>query len=302
MRNSLVCALAVTLALPAAPAQSRDVLRLKPSSPWNLHYADDSCRLSRNFGEGTQQVTMILDQFEPGDQFRMMFAGTLMQPRRQSPPITGAIRFGPQEAESEITVERGNVGAQRALFVSETQRLAPMTDAEEAAHDQAERRGMPFEPAPIGAAREAAATWLELKKVLRNDLVLETGSMGKPLAGLRQCSWDTVRKWGLDVEQQKGLTRKPHAKVAPQKWFDSDDYPRKMLFAGHQGIVNLRIMVDASGNPASCHIQRSTRPKEFDDMSCKVAMKNARFEPALDAQGKPVPSYWLASVLFLMER
>lgn len=298
MRHILVCALAIAVAWPAAPAQSRDVLRLKPSSPWNLHYAEDSCRLARSFGAGRQQVFLVLSQLEPGDQFRVMFVGDMLRPRRSTPPIRGGMRFGPQEAESDITVDIGKLDDQRALIVNGDQRIAPLTKAEEAAREQAWRRKTRFQLAPIGEAREAAATWLELSKLLKSDIVLETGPWAKPLAALRKCAWDTVKNWGLDIEQQKTLTRTPFPTRGPDRWFDPSDYPSEMLRGGYQGIVHFRVMVDAAGKPTSCHIQESTRPKQFDDAVCSVVMKRAAFQPALDAQGRPVPSYWRQTVQF----
>lgn len=71
-----------------------------------------------------------------------------------------------------------------------------------------------------------------------------------------------------------------------------------MLRQGKRAIVHFRLNVDAAGQPTACHIQQSTRPKAFDDAVCKAIMRNARFDPALDAEGQPVASYWLNSVVF----
>lgn len=297
----IAAALIVAISWPIAPLQARDVLRLKPASKWILDYAEDNCRLIRGFGEGDQRVSLILDQFEPGDFFRVTFAGEPVKRKRTEGRMHAELRFGPNEAVSDVEAEYGMIGERPALFVAQAQRLAPLTRAEEAAHDRAEKQRIHFEPPPIGDAREAAATWLELKKGLPRDVVLETGPMNKPLAALRKCSWDTVRQWGLNVEQQKTLSRKLHPKGNAARWFSSSDYPRHLLRGGHQGLVHSRIMVDLNGKPTSCHIQLSTRPKEFDDVVCKEIMKHASFEPALDAQGKPVPSYWVQTVNFRIE-
>ena len=46
-------------------AQEADVLRLGPSSPWVMDYAEDSCALRRTFGEVGRQVTLEMRQFSP---------------------------------------------------------------------------------------------------------------------------------------------------------------------------------------------------------------------------------------------
>ena len=304
MRRYFLIASSLALAWPAAAAHAKEPLRLQPSSKWVIDYGDDSCRLARNFGEGNRKVTLIMDQFEPGDRFKMRLVGKPARGRLARSPIEGRLRFGPNEAETEVAAMEGTMNADPVVIFNGAQGLAPLTEAQAAASKEAWERGAPFAeviPPSIGSAREAAVTWVEVTKLLRNDLVLETGPMDKPMDALRECSWDMVAHWGLNVEQQKGLTRRPIAKARSRPWFSAGDYPESMLRGGHQGIVHFRLMLDARGTPTSCHIQMSTRPKEFDDVVCQAIMKRARFDPALDAQGKPVASYWVQTVLFRME-
>jgi outer membrane biosynthesis protein TonB len=283
---------------PVTSAEARDVRRLQPSSKWVVNYADDSCSLGRSFGEGDRKVVLFLEQFVPGDTFRMMLVGKSVDLRSQRNKVS--VRFGPNEEESEETGVAATTNNTPAIILHGHQRLAPLTDAEKSAAKAAVDRNMPFEPPSIGAAREKAATWLELGRILRFNLVLETGPMDEPLAALRRCSWDTVRTWGLDVEQQKGLTRKAYPTQSAYTWFSDDDYPGKMLSGGYEAIVNFRILVDETGRTTSCHIQSSTRPKDFDDVVCRIVMRRARFHPALDARGKPAKSYWRQTVTFRM--
>ncbi|MEO6581838.1 MAG: energy transducer TonB [Sphingomicrobium sp.] len=277
--------------------QAREVRRLEPSSKWIIDYADDNCRIARSFGEGPGQVALIFDQFAPGDWLSIMFAGKSLDTRNKLPPIEAVIRFGPNEAESEITGVAGTLGDRLSYMVDGSQRLAPLTKAEQRAGEEAQGGNAPYGPLPLGAAREQAATWLALRKVFSFDLVLQTGPMNGPLEALRRCTSDLVRGWGLDVEQQMHLSRHL-VPIRSESWFSESDYPKKMLDGGHQSIVNYRLIVDTSGKPESCHIQTSTRPKDFDDHVCRIVMKRARFDPALDAAGKPVRSYWRQTINF----
>lgn len=299
MRRLSIFVLIAGLIWPVAPAYARDVLRLQPSTRWVLDYAEENCRLARNFGEGKERVTLVIDQFAPGDWFRITLAGKPLRVNNMARLDKAKLRFGPHEPESEITAKVGTTEAgEPVLLVNGTLRLAPLTEEERAAAKAAAEDGRRFEPAPIGPAREAAATWLELTKAMRRDVILETGPMAKPLAALRGCSWDTVKFWGLDVEQQKTLTRKPRSTRSPMTWFNANDYPTSMIRDGYEGVVNFRLLIDAAGKPTSCKIQISTHPKAFDDAVCRAVMKRAEFEPALDAQGQPAPSYWVSTVHF----
>lgn len=295
MRRFLIPAASVGLVLPAAPAHAQDVLHLQPSTPWVLDYAEEHCRLARNFGDGDQLVTLILDQFEPGDWFRISLTGKPVEASRTKKD--SALQFGPNEPAAEIAGTIATVDRNKPAFlVDSAQRLAPLNAEEKRAQEAARKNRISFEPTPIGPEREAAATWLELRNAFRQDLRLEIGPMDKPLAALRDCSWDAVRSWGLDVEQQKTLSRKPIPNEGD--WFAPTDYPTSMLRSGDQGIVNFRLLVDRAGKPTICKIQVSTRPKAFDDAVCNAVMRRARFQPALDAHGNPVPSYWRQTVVF----
>lgn len=299
MRAFPVIAAAAVLIWPATRGTAREPLRLQPSTRWVLDYAEDSCRIARGFGDGDRLVTLALEQYEPEETFKVKLIGKGVR-LSGSGQLDVALRFGPHEAQLKTTAMTGTAGTDPVLILEGEQRLAPLTKAEEDAQKDGYRRGVDVDPAPLGQAREAAATWLEITRGLRGGLVLETGRMDKPLAALRKCAWDTVGHWGLDVEQQKRLSRKLAEKPKSRPWLHASDYPPKMIQGGYQGIVHFRLIVDATGTPTSCHIQQSTRPREFDDAVCRGVMKRARFEPALDASGKPVPSYWVQTVHFRM--
>ena len=298
MRKLLSIALIAGMVSPA-PALAKEPVRLRSSSKWLLNYADESCRLARKFGEGDQQVTLFLDQLEPGDWFQIVFYGKPLRTlTRDAPRADLTFRFGPNEAAEDVDANAGTLAELPAVLISGSHRIAPLTAAEKAVRDAAHERGEDFDPPTLGAEREKAASFLEISKGSRLDIVLETGPMSAPLTALRECAWDTIRSWGLNVEQQKTLSRKV-ARTNPKKpWLTSRDYPTEMLRGGYEGVVNFRLLVDASGNPTSCHIQTSTRPKEFDDAVCRAVMKRVKFNPALDAKGNPVPSYYRQTVNF----
>ena len=108
--------------------------------------------------------------------------------------------------------------------------------------------------------------------------------------------------WGIDVATQSSLRHGPLPTGNPGTWISDNNYPRDLVQNGSQGIVQFRLIVDPTGAPTSCHIQKSTRPVGFDDVVCAAMIRNARFEPAIDAQGKPVTSYFRSSVRFQIPR
>jgi hypothetical protein len=164
MRHPISAALLV--AIPVAPLSAREPIRLKPTSNWYLDYAEDSCRLARKFGEGDQKVLMFLDQYEPGDAFHIVLGGDILRPSSVSTFLDVSLRFGPGEEALDTKVSAGDLGDKRALIFSGV-RIAAATEAEKAWAEGKKKSGTPFHWSPIGAARESAVRWMELKGAMR---------------------------------------------------------------------------------------------------------------------------------------
>lgn len=296
---SLLTVLAALLSSAPVATAAKEPLRLAPSSKWLVNYAEDSCRMARNFGEGDQRVMLIADRYEPGEMLQISFYG---QPARTRNDSEVELRFGPDEVSQKIGFYPSTLGEKTPGLTLQTSiRIAPLTGEQEKAQEQATKTGDFAYTAPdIGPAREAAVHFIEVQRPVRTPFILETGSLGPPLAALRKCTDELLGHWGIDVAKHAGLTRHVTPKKDPSRWMTSYDYPPDMLAQGARAIVKFRLNIDEQGRPTECHIQQSTRPQAFDEAVCKAIMRNARFEPALDAAGTPIASYWVNTVRFHM--
>jgi len=276
----------------AAPAP----LKLAPASKWYVDYADERCRLAREFGEGDSKVAVFFDKYGPGEGFRLVIAGEAVKTAVSQADI--AVRFGPTEMPQSLFFLSGSLADSSALVFAGDIRIAGPTESEAAAI-KAKRRGDPWiDLAPITPERYSAVRYLELGKPLRKAVQLETGSLKSAFAALDKCVDDLVASWGVDIEKHKTLSRKATPTDNPGKWVVSSDYPIKMLQAGQPALVDFRLSVGADGKPSGCKIQATTRPKEFDDAVCQSLMRRASFLPALDASGQPIASWWRSRVRF----
>lgn len=300
-RDRSIFVLLAALALPGAVA-AKEPLRLQPSSKWNVHYAEDSCRMARSFGEGDQKVVLMIDRYQPGDALRLSFIGKPSHTRLNEGIVR--LRFGPAEAEQEVQFYPGTLANKTpTLIIRGAVRVAPRSPEEIAAYEASVKaKRFDFEWPDITPEQEAAVTFIEVKRAVRQPFILETGSLGAPLAALEKCTDELLGHWGIDVAKHAALSRKLKPRSNPGDWVTSRDYPTDMWMMGKRAIVQFRLNVDVAGKPTACHIQQSTRPKAFDDAVCKAIMRNAKFEPALDAGGggSPIASYWLNSVTFHM--
>ena len=278
--------LPVTQAI-AAPEQP---VRLQSSSKWVVNYADNGCRLLRQFGTGDDMVTLVMNRYGPDDDFQMTLAGKPLRKFFGSREVL--VQFGPQEQAQEKEFEDGSLGDAPAMIFSSmsVEKIEGDTVADALARISA--------PEDIAPERFAAISYLSVGKKQRAPLILETGALEKPFAALSACTDNLVESWGFDIQKEKTLQRRATPKDDYTSWIRTMDYPVDMLRAGQPAIVQFRLDVDATGTVTACHILETTRPKAFDDAVCHSMMKRASFEPAIDNEGKPVASYFRRTVRF----
>jgi hypothetical protein len=280
---------------PSTAFAAKEPIRLKPSSKWVAEFADQGCRLIREFGEGKDKATIVMSRYAPAESFRMTIAGELFDQDRNK---EAKLQFGPNEAEQSMTFYAGNLGKDMpAMIFASAMRLGLASEAEWAAYAQSDYMD-DTAIKPLGTEREKAVTFLKIGKPLRQPVILELGRMDRPLAVMGQCIDNLMTTWGIDVEKHKTLSRRATPDGNPGNWIKSSDYPVAMLNQGQPALVEFRMDVDEKGAATGCHIQATTRPKAFDDAVCKSLLRRAKFTPALDAQQQPIKSYWKSSVRF----
>lgn len=281
---------AFLLSAPSSPATAAEDLRaLAATSPWNLRYDEDKCRMVRRFGEGDDQIILMLDQAGVEPFYTLTLVG---RPVRQANGRVIRIAFG-NEQPTERTFLRGKLKDGTPLIAMHGVTLAPVPPLPAGA-PAAE---LP-EVAPIGPEREAAIERITFTGGPDKAFALEVGPMGEVFGAMRTCVADLVKFLEPDPSKTNGPVIAPSAKDNPQKWMTSDDYPEAMLRDNKEGMVLFRLTVDKHGKATSCHIARSSRPQSFDDTVCLALLKRARFKPALDAQGRPVAAYWNSAARF----
>lgn len=84
------------------------------------------------------------------------------------------------------------------------------------------------------------------------------------------------------------------ANAVPEKnwrnWITTDDYPTAALRQEIQGTVIISVMIGTDGRVRSCLVTQSSGSKLLDDATCRLYSQRARFTPARDADGNPIPA------------
>ncbi|WP_242148666.1 MULTISPECIES: energy transducer TonB [unclassified Sphingomonas] len=86
----------------------------------------------------------------------------------------------------------------------------------------------------------------------------------------------------------------------PGEWFGPDQYPKDALRAERQGRVVADISVDLTGTATGCSIEISSGTTSLDTATCDIALAHARFNPAIDRNGKPVTSTYKLPINWML--
>lgn len=275
--------------LVVGPVQAaKEPLVLEPTSPWSMDYAEDSCRLGRTFGSGPDGVFFYLERFAPSTEQFVVVAGKPLSAYENKPV---GLRFSPDAPLRESTIFWGTHGSFAPAVI------APTVDLVEKPEGEPRTARM---LAALSPEKEKIINAFEVLTGKNVALRLNLGSMGAAFKAMRQCTDELVTHWGLDAEVHRTLTSPVIPKTSPGKWVTNDDYPSDAIRKGVQGVVPFRLIVGADGIPTACHVQRPTEPADFSAHACKLLLKRARFDPALDAAGKPVSSYYSSTFSFIL--
>ncbi|MBX7458809.1 energy transducer TonB [Qipengyuania sp. 1NDH17] len=294
----LAAAASTTLVAPglhAREAQPGPVL--KPSSPWHLDAANEKCRLAREFGDGTTKHVLLMELDEPSTTADFLVAGPAIRETKWRKPA--GFRFGTLEPVYEERYSKGSFGDyEPALMTVETSLSAP------------DQRGKDIEynwnvenASGLASIPTERFVGHEMLSVVQDDttiVTLQLPNLVPALRALNQCAENLVEFWGLDLEQHRTMQRGPewtNSKVVIRRFMS--DYPSKALRRGEQGSVRFVVLVDEKGEIIECRQSDATELEALDSPACR-AMERAKFEPALDANGQPMRSYYATKIRYVL--
>lgn len=301
------CVLACVGAAPLLLAAAQPV-RLQPSSPWDVDYAENSCRLIRVFGTGKDTTKLAFESAAPGE-LDMLVVGKPLRTYDERVPA----RFLPVGGETFDGMVAQTVGNGDPAILWSHPRLLPDAVVDKLDKEGDERGKNPAvrRPAESLAKRDeykklaqdfaAGVTQLEIQTRHNRPVILETGSLRAAMAAFEQCTRDSLRDWGVDPDLEDRIVR-PVWAINPSGWLFASDYPADLLTLSKESEVAVRLLVDAAGNVTKCTSLSHFSDEEFNRISCDRITARARFEPAELGDGTKVPSYYTRRVKFRIAR
>ena len=294
----LVSLLAVSGLLISAvqvPARAQDAgAAFKPESPWALDYGDDYCRLARSFGNGSESIALALERIQPGPAMRMVLVGDAISTFRGADTI--GWRFTPDGSERQSPYSRSQTPEGQQMLTLGGITIEPLVPPPP---------GSPPAPPPAyDRAKEQAQAKGKIGFVLDRGLTapvrIQTDDLEAPVAALQTCADDLASTWGVDTakletQQSPAIPQGGGAGWLPQGTIAFDDFAK---FA--DGSNQVRLLVDAQGQPTSCAVHWPVLDGSTNQKICKILMEKAAFEPAKDAEGNAMAGYFVTSPTLLL--
>ena len=280
-----------SLQLAAAPLSAAEPVVLQPASNWNLDYSEESCRLGRKFGEGENQVVLVLTKYAPGLGMEIIASGKALYEKRAR-----SLHYSFGEG-NEVEVEQplfGDLDNGERIWQLSGNIVPPGTME---ALEKAEADTIAYQAAEKDAAAEADS--FTLKVGSSKTVKLETGRLSAGFKAMDDCLASLVKSWGYDPETIATIVDGPEPVGRVTQWFNYYDYPSEALRKDLSGAVRFRLDIDETGQITDCTIQSSYSDPAFPETVCKEFTRKGRFTPARNAAGEPVASYWANTVLFV---
>lgn len=290
------------IAAPPAHADEAATVLLEPTTPWQLEYAEDRCRLSRVFGEGDRRTIFWLEQTGPSSTFQWSVAGEAIDQLRSTRGVSAA--FGPGFDPFEIDAGKSRKYPKQTLRLAEFGvvlqsfgygRFSSGNPDPVADGSKAVPRMHRLDP-----ARGARIEYLQLSRKDR-AVTLATGGFAEVFEAMNACAADLYRVWGVEpgIEDKvvNGAVFKNQGSVARMV---QKNYPRAAEGRGEEAVMGLKILVGVDGRVEKCITIKKTKAENFDESACEIFKEHARFEPARDAEGNPTRDFYTTSVMYWM--
>lgn len=164
--------------------------------------------------------------------------------------------------------------------------------------------GRRVEVGPDFASRFAAADAIEIDRADGGPAErLELGGVAAAVARLPACVAGSPRSRTASRAGQsvaEGKAQLARARTNLSDYFSSNDYPAAALRAREEGEVRFRLQVDGTGRVSSCAITSSSGSQALDSTTCSLIVRRARFTPARDDSGRPVPDSVSGSIVWVL--
>ena len=250
----------------ATQAAAQPQLR-QPTGKWVVDYGETSCTAARRYGTAEQPVTLAFRPSPDGNVVRLMVARPGRVPSPYHFPVT-----------TTVTSEKAKTTGLR--FASTDKKLDIIW--------------INFQRAALEGLPQAGEIVLKSGRELDERFVLP--GIAAVLKALDRCNADLRKHWNADEAAAAALSKVATPVKPLHRVVSNTDYPRQAMMEGASGLTRIMMMIDETGTLKDCMVVETSGIATLDAMSCGLLLERAgKFNPALDAAGKPVKSVYTAA-------
>ena len=246
---------------------------LSPNSKWMVNFVENMCLAERNFGAVDQPTIFAM---------RPTLLGENIEVRISQVDPTYVSRI---DAGTVTLLPSGRI------FPVQMTSFGPVTGS---------RRITSFYLEGVSVADLVTAKTIVVDRGRAGPAIsLESDHAEGVVASMTQCGDGLMRQWGMDPVAMHKLSRLPKpVGGSEKKWFKRNDYPKAARANSRFGRTLALITISAEGGVTSCKIAVSAGNPDLDSKTCAILTERGRYDPGLDAEGKPVPSQKLLGVVW----
>ena len=258
----------IVVALLLATAASEPPL-LVPSGKWQVEYAKSSCIISRAFGEGDAKVLFTLRPAPSSGTMRLWII-------KPSPAGRGS------RGNAKVALSGGYV-PEYAEYASQTSNGMRVTSIDLP-------RATLVSLSKGDSIAIKADRWVNIR--------LQPSGFDKVMKEVEKCESDLLASWGFDLAAQTAIATPPQGRL--YSFFNADDYPENELMRGISGSVGVRLKVEPDGRVSDCLVLEPSGSVGLDKQTCALALRRARYTPAVSREGRPLWSYTFERVTWMV--
>lgn len=258
--------LALAATLLAAAQSPTYAVPMAPSDKWLANMETDGCLLQRRYGTPDQSYVL---GFRPWPMADFVEVVLLM------PPSVGL----PTEGYASV-----NLGKDQEPLKVRFQSAVPTIN------DKKRRAVITRVPVDNLAELEAAPS-ITFQFSRGREFAFALNSTKQAFGVLDTCKRKLMEYWKLDPSEADkiGTPARPHGD--PTRWYPPSAYPSRASSENRTGRVIIFFEIGLDGRVSSCRTVDSSNVEGLDERSCSLMMRNGRFSPATDRDGKPMVSH-----------
>ena len=235
-----------------------------PPGQWAVDYAKDVCILSRDGIAGEPGVAIRTAPFANEHDLLVYL------------PRTGEKE---RSIKGWLSIDSGTPGTERWISIGEPGRARKLIDT----------RISTDELAAIATAKS-----IRLSSNNRLDVTVTLPTIAKAMAALKACEVELASRWGVAPLDMMRWARTARSESDLRSLFWSDDRRKSVML---RRPVRALLNIDERGAVTGCTITQSSRVSWVDIRFCEMLRTDAKFRPAVDANGTPMPSNYVTPAI-----